>query len=771
LTDIETPRASSRADVGAPSSFGLSGPKLAIPAIRSGAVPRARLVERLTESAATPVVSVTAPAGYGKTTLLAMWAERDARPFAWISVDERDNDPVLLLNHIAAALDRIAPIDPTVFKALSSNVHSVWPRAVPRLGAALWSIERPLVLVLDDLHELTSRECVDAVATLSWHLPDGSQLAVAGRGDYGLPISRLRADGRLLELGPEELALSAGEARALLRAAGVELSEVEAEALNERTEGWAAGLYLAALSLQAGSSAPAGPRSFSGDDRFVTDYLRSEHLQGLPAARVRFLTRTSILGELNSALCDAVLGRTDSARTLEAVEATNQFLVPLNHRREWYRYHHLYREMLRSELARREPDTVAALNGRAADWCEANDLHESAIDYAAAAGDEDRVARLVAALALPYYRSGRVATVEAWFDRFDDTALLRRYPVVGALGVWVHALRGRATQAERWTDAIETAADVGQLPDGSPSLTPWIAMLRALLCRAGVDRMRADAELAVAELGASSQWRVQANLLLGTALLLQGEPDRADAILADTTEDAARAGAVYGGVVALGERALLALDRGEPEQAEAHLLRAWGLVDTDVLGEYVPTAVLLAADARLALARGDLRQAREDLARAHRLRPQLTYAIPWFAAQTRLELARVHLALRDAAGAKTLLSEVAEILRHRPDLGVLGPQARRLRHDISTLGEPEDNWAASLTAAELRLLPLLTTHLSFREIAERLFVSRNTVKTQAISVYRKLGVSSRSEAIRRATELGLVDAPAVAEHGSFTLSG
>jgi LuxR family maltose regulon positive regulatory protein len=264
---------------------------------------------------------------------------------------------------------------------------------------------------------------------------------------------------------------------------------------------------------------------------------------------------------------------------------------------------------------------------------------------------------------------------------------------------------------------------------------------------------------------------VQSKLLLSVAQLLLGDEEHPQATLAEVTEEAVRDGAVYAAVVALGERALLHLAHDEVDAAESHLLRAWSLVTEEVLADYGPTAILLAADARLALLRGDPVKARESLARAHRLRPQLTYAIPWYAAQTRLELARVHLELRDAAGATTLLSEVGDVLRHRPDLGVLPARAHELRGEIAAIGDPDDNWASSLTAAELRLLPLLTTHLSFREIAERLYVSRNTVKTQAISVYRKLGVSSRSDAIRRATELGLVDSPSVPERAGFTLSG
>jgi LuxR family maltose regulon positive regulatory protein len=280
-----------------------------------------------------------------------------------------------------------------------------------------------------------------------------------------------------------------------------------------------------------------------------------------------------------------------------------------------------------------------------------------------------------------------------------------------------------------------------------------------------------DAERAEAELTATSPWRPVSILLKGVGTLLSGDSTRAEASFSEAAEAAAAGGAVWAGVVAHSELALLALKGGDLTTAEAELAHGGELVDDAPSADYVVTAILLAATARVAVARGQGARARQALAAAQRLRPTLTHALSWFSVQVRLELAKAHLELRDPRGAATLYNEAEDIMRRRPRLGTLVAEAEDIQMRITTTGEESSGWASTLTAAELRLLPLLTTHLSFREIAERLFVSRNTVKTQAISVYRKLDASSRSEAIDRAVALGLVDAAPAARAADFTRSG
>jgi LuxR family transcriptional regulator, maltose regulon positive regulatory protein len=732
--------------------FELLESKLRPPLARSGLVPRSALVGRLLVPHELPVVCVVAPAGYGKTTLLAQWAARKRRA-AWVSADRRDDDPAVLLSYVAAALDRIEPIDPDIFRVLASSCGAVPATLVPRLLTAASAMSRPVALVLDNLDQLGNSRSLDVVAELAVRLPPGWQLALASRTRLPLPMALLRAQRRVVELGIDELAMDELEARTLLERAGTRLADAEVAELVERTEGWPVGLYLAALALNAGGRRRQAAVAFTGDDRLMADYLRSEVLARLPPGQVSFLTRTAVLDRMCGPLCDAVLDARGSANVLQSLARANLLLVPLDRRSEWYRYHHLFRELLRSELDRREPDLVPELHLRAARWCEANGLAETAIDHAQAAGDAERVAWLVASLVVPTYAAGRVETTLRWFGWFEDRGLIQRYPPVAALGAFVLALVGRPAAAERWADAADRGSFEGTLPDGS-TVESYLAMQRALACREGVEQMRRDAQLARDQLGPRSRWRGAALLLEGISYLLDGDAGRADPILARAAEVGTQDGALPTLSVALAARCLVAMGAGRWPEARALAKLARTVVRTGQLHDYVTSSLVHAVAARTAWQLRDGRRARENVMRAARLRPQLTYAIPHFAVQTLVELARAHLALEDAAGASSILRQARDILRVRPGLGVLPEQVSELWTMLDK-ARGSATGASSLTAAELRLLPLLSTHLSFREIGERLHVSRHTVKSQAVSAYRKLGVSSRSEAVQRAGELSL----------------
>ena len=739
------------------SSFELVESKLHPPPARTGIVLRTMLVDRLLASDAAPVVCVIAPAGYGKTTLLAQWAQHKGPRVGWVSVDQRDNDPMVLLTYIAIALDRVDPIPPEVFRALAApNASSVAARVVPRLAAAVAAMIQPVALVLDHLELLNNRQCLDAVAELAAQLPAGSQLLLASRARPPLPVALLRAHGLVVEIGAEELAMDHQEAELLLKDADVDVSSVDVVQLVRWTEGWPVGLYLATLANKAGGPRrnPSAGFTRDRDDRLVADYLRSELLARLPQQTVSFLTRTAVLERMSGPLCDAVLGTKGSSRVLASLEESNLLLVPLDRRRHWYRYHHLFHQLLVAELDRREPELVPELHRRAAEWCEANRLPESAIDHAQAAGDADRVARLVWDLALPAYGAGRVDTTRRWFGWFEDHGLLGRYPPVAVLGAWLQALVGQPAAAERWADAAEHGPVEGTLPDGSTTQS-YLALLRALLCRDGLERMRADAQAALGELSPGSQWQATAQLLEGICSLLAGETDQADPILAHAVDVATQARALPAAAIALAERSLVAMHRQDWKQAATLAEQASDVVRAGQLDGYVATVLVHAVVARVAVHQGDVPRAQEHLARATRLRPLLTYALPYFAVQTLLELGRACLTLGDAVGARVVLRQARDVLRRRPDLGVLRRQAEELWSKLNTIRVGTVG-ASALTTAELRLLPLLFTHLTFRQIGERLQLSRHTVKSQAISVYRKLGVASRSQAIQRVQQLGLL---------------
>ena len=739
------------------SAFDFVASKLRAPLVRPGTVRRSSLIEGLARGDSRPIVSVVAPAGYGKTTLLSQWAGSNSQSFAWVSVDEADNDPKVLLSYIAEALDSVEPIDERVFDVLASPVSSVPGSVVPRLGAAFSSMTSPVVLVLDDVHTLHNSECRAALSVLADHVPGGSQLALAGRAQPPLRIARLRAEGKIVDIGPDDLSLTCEEASSLLRNIGLTLAEEDVAELHERTEGWPAGLYLAALYLREGGALASAVFSFGGDDRLVSDYLESEFLSRISRQQRVFLTRTAVLERMCGPLCEAVLDRGGSAAILADLAGSNLLLVPLDRRGEWYRYHHLFRDMLLAELHRQEPGLVPVLRRRAADWYLRNGCPEEALEYSMAAGDVDRAARLAGQLVVPAYRQGRVRTIQRWFGWLEDRGGIEGRPMVSVLASLFSALTGRPVDAERWADAVDRwqYADGGR--PGDPSGEAWAALLRAILCRRGAEQMRADADEAVHRFAAGSFVTPAPALLQGIARILGGDRDGGDLSLQDAVSVGEETDTPEDLAVALCERSLVAMARNQWDRAGA--LADQALTDLRQAGieESYATPLICALRARAAMHRGDVPAARRELVRSQHLRHLLTYALPHLAVQARIELARVHLALADMAGARTLMREVDDLLRRRPGLGTLVGEAGAIRTQLSRERGSIVPGASALTAAELRLLPLLSTHLSFPEIAEEIFLSRHTIKTEAMSIYRKLGASSRSQAVARSRELGLLE--------------
>jgi LuxR family maltose regulon positive regulatory protein len=727
--------------------------KLAGPSPRSGMVPKVAVIEQL-RTTTVPLATVVAPAGYGKTTLLAQWAEADPRPFAWVVVDGRDDDPVVLLRYIAAAIHQIEPLSSDVFDALSGPGAS-WTGSIGRVGKSLATLDRPLVLVLDDLHAVANPSCLDVIAELFQYVPAGSLIAISSREDPALPLARWRAQGSIDEISVKELGLDDHEAGLLLTAAGVDLEEGEVAQLNARTEGWPAGLYLAALSIKAGG-ANSGTESITGDDLFVSEYFRLELLSRLPTADAHFLTHTSVLERMSGGLCDSVLQTTGSTEALETLAHTNGFVVHLDRRGEWYRYHHLFGELLRNELERSDPDIVRDLNRRAMAWCIDNDLAEAAVLYGHAAGETEAVAGLVDALVLPLYYDGRRETAEEWLSWFSQDELVK-YPALAVFGAWLHVLAGRPEEAERWLALAEGATSAIPLSDGSATIEPWVATLRANMMPDGVERALSDANLALDQLPTESGWVPVTLVIRGIVHTLLGASDRANADLIAAVETGLAAGAFEDVYVAQAELSLIAARNGQWKAAGQRAEEAQALVAEAGLADYSTSAIVHVAMARVAVHEARKEDAAAALARAHRLRPLLDHGIPWLTIQVGLELTRAHLSFADAGAARTVLSETEAVLELRPDMGSLVDDARELHERVAATTGSAGSWAMSLTGAELRLLPYLATHLTFPEIATRLFISRNTAKTEAVSIYRKLSASSRSEAIERAVEVGLLE--------------
>ena len=700
------------------------------------------------------VVSVVAPPGYGKTILLADWASRERRPVTWLTIDDYDNEPSVLLTYLAAALDRLAPIDPGVGRAIGSSPSRLLATAVPRLAAAVHRIGEPAILILDDAHRLVDRTCLDALVALIDHLPDGFQIALAGRAEPDLNLARLRARRDLLEIGASELALDVDETGRLTAAAGRSLTPDQVSVLRERTEGWATGIYLATLAGTGSADPGRATVMVSGQDPAIADYLRSELLSSLGDEDQTFLTRSSILEVVEPSVAEAVTGMPGAAERLRSLARENRLVAPLAGGAPSYRFHQVLSEYLRAELERREPGTTTELHRRAAAWFEDAGRPEVAIEHALAGADEATAARLVVAITLPMHYAGHTDLLDRWIRTFDDTTF-ERLPPLAVVGALVNGLTGRAEAAERLALIAERSTFAGSPGDGSASFESARAILRAAMARRGPDDMLANARLAVEAEPVTSQWRPMALYGLAAAHILRGEFATADAVLAEAVDGAALAGTspYYG----LAMRSTLAMaagrlaDRRATRTGEPCRLRR----DTPPRRRHRhprPRRRLPAWPSIVATTRAAARSSSTPSSSARWPRTRC-HGPP---SEALIELARAYLAIADTAGARTAVAEAEAVVRRRPDLGLLTDRLAELRRQVdaaaSSLAGP-----STLTPAELRVLPLLSTHLTFQEIADRLFNSRSTIHSHAMSIYAKLEVTGRSEAVERAIELGLLE--------------
>src|SRR3954471_12921731 len=727
--------------------------KLTAPRLLLGMVKRERLLRQLLDSAP-GVVSLVAPPGYGKTTLLAQWAAAQRGPVAWLTIDGHDNDPLVLTGYLGASFDRVTPIHDETARALAGSGRRILASVVPRLVSELHGWKKPGLIVLDDAHRITDRVALDAISMLIDHLPPGFRLAVAGRHQPQLPFARLTVNRHLLDLGPEQLALDSTEASALIQASGHALGEDELRALTAQTEGWAAGLYLATLALDRGRADFASISSFSGADAHVAAYLRSEIAEVLDPDDMTFLTRSVVLERVAPAVAEAVTELPDAAQRLRRISQRNVLVNELSADEPSYRYHNLLRDFLALELEIREPGATRKLHSRAAVWFRAAGETEQAIEHALAARDFDTAARYVTAAAYSAHQRGRTATLERWLDSFDASTF-ERHPPLAVIASWINLLTGRGDAADAMADIAERRNHHGPPGDGSASFASQRAMLRAVMTRSGPRGALANAKVAVSLERVGSPWRATALMGIGSCYEMLGELDSDE--LAYIEAIGTGAGTSTATVMtALAKRAQLRMNAGDWHSAEEFIERADELRETWHFDGFVSVLFVHAISARIAIQRGDFERGRESLVRGQLLRPVANHAAPWLSVDALLNLSRAYLAVSDPAGAQLALREAEQIVRRRPSLGSLTTQLvevrARLKDATATL-----IGSSALTAAELRVLPFLPTYLSFQEIAERLMISRNTVKTHAMSIYGKLWASSRGEAVERAVEMGLLE--------------
>jgi LuxR family maltose regulon positive regulatory protein len=718
---------------------------------RPALVQRPRLLHKLRASTA-PAVVLKAPSGYGKSVLIEQWGMEDPRPFPTLILGDEHNDPALLVASIVAALETIEPMPPEVGAALANPEPSLDRVVLPRLGSAVAARQAPFVLALDDFERLDSAASLTVVATLIARFPAGSQVVLATRTEPALPLGRMRAHRGLVELGPEDFAMNGAESGELLAGLGLELSAKQLQTLVRRTEGWPAALYLAGLALGE-TSDPAGAISrFAGDDRFVVDYLREEFLVPVSRRRLEFLRRASVLDRLNGELCDAVLKRAGSAKVLRELSRSNMLLVPLDRRDEWFRFHPLFREILRAELQRAEPEREAELNQRASEWWSAAGDWDRAITHAIDAGAVNRAGELLWTSIPELMTRGRNATILGWLDRLGERTVATD-AALSLTAAYAHVNKGAGARSEHWAAVAATLLERGAPTEQRAMLTAGLGLIEATLARDGVEAIAERTGPAAAILPDDSPWMSMCRLIEGVGLHLRGL--RAEA--REKLVDGARRGAVGAPnvqVLCLSQMALLAIEEDDWTLAEMLASQARAQVDRSGLGDYPIMALTLAISALVRSRTGRIEEAAADLRRASQLLEQLEEFAPWYVAETWVALARAAARLDDAPAAKRMLAEATRALQQTPDAVVLGEWIGATARAIETVSAAAPG---DLTPAELRVLQFLPTHLSFPEIAGQVFVSPNTVKTQAQGVYRKLGVSSRAEAVARARAAGLLD--------------
>ncbi len=735
-----------------PASWSTDGElaaKVQVPRPRTSLVPRTRILRQLRAAHDRPFVSIVAPAGYGKTSVMVQWAGADGRPTAWLTADRTDNDPATFFHRLATSLSRVAFIDPAIGTAIASG--GVTPRAiVGRLLSSLAAQGAPLLVAIDDAHRLSDRTTLDALAEFITYLPAGAQLAAAGREPMDLPLDRWRLDGAMIDIGVAELAMDTLEATALARRFELDPPEEDVKRLTEQTAGWPA--LLALMSAAARRTGDLRRLTMSQSGSLASDYLRTELMQQLPAAEIEFMTRTSILERLSGPLCDAVLERQGSAAVLEHLARSTLLIDDYV---GWFRYHPILRGVLQHELDAREPATVSSLHRRAAAWHESAGDVDHAVEHAFWSGDLDLAALAVAKAFLGLHWTGRRTNVRAWIRRFDETALAER-PWLTLLAAFQEMSAANVGQAERFADLAERGTYEGPLPSGITSLQSGRALVRAILARRGATAMLADAKLAADLEGPASPWHDFAQWILSQARFASGDVRGGDQALAQATV-ATRTGRSEGlafGI--LGHSANRAMDRQEWEAAAELLHEAEALDVGGRFDGYPSTVLARVAGLRMLQHRGDVQAVRAGLAKAALLRPTLSATNPVISVMGLMGYARLHLASNDTAGARAVLQQAGDILRLRPDLGVLPAEVEALRKVLAAAPVALAG-ASALTTAELRVLQLLPYYLSFKEIAQRLGVKATTIKTHALSIYGKLGASSRSEAIDVAVETGLME--------------
>ena len=718
-------------------------------------VPRRRLLRGLLAPHEASTVLVAAPAGYGKTVLLAQWAREDPRPFMWLTLEPADRDPARLLSRLCLALHELDPLedhDLDAARALTAGEGDVEPtlRRLCGLLSAMGASRRAAVLVLDDAHHLKGSAAPAVVSALAGALAPAGRLALASRTRPPVPLGRLRVQRGVLEIGPGDLAMTAQETEAALAGEGVDPQVADVRRLLQMTRGWPAGVRLAALSLRK-----QGTQALTGAQEAVRRYVIEEILEPMPAASRRFLLRTSVLDELCPELCDAVLQRRDSASRLRALLAAGTIVEQVDPDRLRLRCLPLVGEALRAELELRHPAEVPVLRRRAGRWLAAHGQHEQAVSQMLAAGDLARAGETIWRRLAPRCQDGEGERLEALLERVPGE-LLGEHPALALSAAHRDLAAARLTRAERLAMA---AAEV--LPaQPRTDLAAGVALIEAAVAAGGIGRMDERSREAERLTGGTGPWMPLALLLRGVHARLSGDAGAARNLLEEALHRSPGT-MPQTETLALAQLALIETERGDWERAHDRVVQAGARIEEHDLESDPACALAIAVSAWVACGEGEIDEAKRLVPRASRLLARLEDYMPWHMVETRVVLARACIRLGEAPRARQLLSQASRTARGVQDCALFRLWLDEAWGLIDELSAVALSGSGSLTMAELRILRFLPTHLSFREIGERLHVSTNTVKSQAHAIYGKLGTSSRSEAVARAAQLGLINASVV----------
>ncbi len=708
---------------------------------------------------------ISAPAGWGKSSLVTAWYEAIAaeRSFAFLTLEPADDDAPLFWSYVLAALRTVRPellqgADALLRSAGVDPMRGIIPRLINELSMS----DEPIVLVLDDYHTITQQAIHDSVLFVIDHLPQCLTVVISTRWDPPFPLGRLRASGEMIELRAAQLALTVDEAAELLSTRfGLDLAADAVEELHRRAEGWPAGLQLAGISMQSEPDPESFVKRFTGEDRNVADYLTGEVLTRLPDSRRDFLLRTSVLDRLSSELCDEVAGVSDSHDTLEALERTNLFLIPLDNRRTWYRYHHLMRDWLRHELDRTEPGAIAELRIRASRWHAEHGRLEAAVTYAIAAGDAELAADWIDRY-VTHWPQVNWPLLGSWFKELPDD-VIALHPIAVTARVWLGMVTGDVAGAARWIESAEAGID--QVPaDLRPTSETMAELFRAAVAffNGEMESAREGARVIADELGRPDSTMVRplrpamhagAIGLVALNSFWTLEARESIPVLQEAVATRAEASIPDHGFTAL--LSLAHSEVGEWDAAEEAAAAAFSLArhfDGYVWPDLMPAHYALG---RTLVARGERQSGIEEIEKGLEMAREFGWSI--FTAYGCLVLAD---ASDDYVEKRALVREARELIDAAADPGrlpeLITAMERKLAIRRPAKASPGSVYVEPLTDRELETLRLLQTDLSQREIADRLYISHNTIKGYTKSIYRKLGVSSRAAAVETARDLHLI---------------